>query len=173
MKPEDFFLVAQLKSTVNKEGFLNLKSFTDFSERFLKLPFVFIEVFGDKRKFFIEDFYFSGDQPVVKFKNFDSIDDVDFLIGKKVFIDSSNLNKELEDKLLIRHLIGEKVFRGVEFFGNLVKIESYPGNDVLVINTADNKEILVPAVKEFITRIDSKKKIIFLNPDIDLNYDLV
>ncbi len=171
MKPKDFFLVAQLKSTVNKEGFLNLKSFTDFSEVFLKLPFVFIEVFGDKRKFFIEDFYFSGDQPVVKFKNFDSIDDVDFLIGKKVFIDSSNLNKELEDKLFFRQLIGEKVFRGVEFFGILVNIESYPGNDVLVINTESNKEILIPAVKEFIARIDWKNKTIFLNPDIDLNYD--
>ncbi|KUG26629.1 16s rrna processing protein rimm [hydrocarbon metagenome] len=171
MKPKDFFLVARLKSTVNKEGFLNLKSFTDFSDRFLNLPYVFIEVFGDKRKFFIEDFYFSGDEPVVKFKNFDSINDVSFLIGKNVFTDSEiNINNR-NNEFLVHEFIDAKVFKGIEFFGILVDVESYPGNDVMVIRCSDNKEVLVPVVKEFITRIDKKEKIIYLNPDRDLNYD--
>lgn len=169
----EYFLIAQISSTVNKAGYLNLKNYSDFSEGFLSLEFVFIDVFGDKRKFFIEDFYFSGEQAFIKFENFDSIEDVSFLVRKNVFIDKENFIKNDSDEFLVDDLIGAKVFRGDKFFGKLMNIENYPGNDVLSIEDENGEEFLVPAVKAFIERIDEKNKIIYLNPEMDLDYDEV
>lgn len=168
---KEFFAVALIKASVNIEGCLNLKNYSDFTERFLNLKYVFIDVFGDKRKFFVEDFYFSGEQPVIKFRNFDSIDDIKFLIGKEIFIDKKNFVQSKSDEFLISELIGAEVFRGNEFFGKLMDVEAYPGNDVLVIEDKNGKEILVPSVKEFIEKVDREKKEIYLNPESDFDYD--
>lgn len=173
MNTREFFLIAEIKSTVNTEGYLRLSSISDFSERFSTLDFVFIDVFGDKRKFFVEGFYFSGKHPVIKFKNFDSIEDVEFLIDKKIFVDRENLAETGENEFIVNDLIGADVYYGVEFFGKLKEIESYPGNDVFVVEKPDGNEILVPSVKEFIEQVDLENKRIYLNPGKDLNYDEV
>ena len=170
---KEFFAVAVIKSSVNTEGCLNLKNYSDFSDRFLNLKYVFIDVFGDKRKFFVEDFYFSGEQLVIKFRNFDSLEDVQFLVGKEIFVDKENFVHTESDEFLINELIGAKVFKGDKFFGKLIDVENYPGNDVLVIHNSEGNEILIPSVKEFVESIDRKNKKIFLNPDAGLNYDEV
>lgn len=173
MSSKEFFAFAVIKSSINTEGCLNLKNYSDFSGRFLNLKYVFIDVFGDKRKFFVEDFYFSGENPVIKFRNFDSVDDVKFLVGKEVFTDKKNFIEHESGEFLVNELIGAEVFKGNKFFGNLVDVENYPGNDVLVIQDADGNEVLIPSVKEFVESIDRKNKKIFLNPDAGLNYDEV
>lgn len=173
MNAREFFTVAQIKASVSTRGYLNLKNYSDFSDGFLSLEYVFIDVFGDKRKFFVEDFYFSGEQPVIKFKNFDSVDNVQFLVGKEVFIDKENFVQPEPDEFLVNELIGAKVFKGDKFFGKLIDVENYPGNDVLVVEDADGKEILIPSVKEYVELIDKEKKELYLNPDANLNYDEV
>lgn len=171
MDLQEFLFVAQLKSTVNKDGYLILKNYSDSSEVLENQKIVFIDVFGDKRKFFVEDFYFSGEQPVIKFKNFDSREDVNFLVGKDIFVESIHLPDVKPDEFFIHEYIGAKIFRSYEFFGILINVESYPGNDVLVIRDLNGKEILIPLVTDFIERIDKDKKEIHLNPGMDLNYD--
>ncbi len=173
MNTKEYFLIADIKSSINIEGYLNLNIYSDFPERFSTLDFVFIDVFGEKRKFFIEDFYFSGQKPVIKFKNFDLVDDVKFLIGKQVFVDRENVQETGEDEFLIDDLIGADVFYGNEFFGILKSVESYPGNDVLIIEDRTGNEVLVPNVKEFIDGFSVEEKKIYLNPGKELNYDEV
>lgn len=173
MNTKEFFLIAEIKSTVNTEGYLRLSYISDFSERFSTLDFVFIDVFGDKRKFFVEDFYFSGKHSVVKFTNFNSIEEVEFLVGKQIFVDRENLAQTSDNEFIIDDLIGADVFYGVEFFGKLKDIEKYPGNDVFVVTKADGNDILIPSVNEFIEKIDIDKKVIYLNPGQDLSYDEV
>lgn len=173
MNAREFFTVAQIKASVSTRGYLNLKNYSDFSDGFLSLEYVFIDVFGDKRKFFVEDFYFSGEQPVIKFKNFDSVDNVQFLVGKEVFIDKENFVQLEPDEFLVNELIGAKVFKGDKFFGKLIDVENYPGNDVLIVEDAEGKEILIPSVKEYVELIDKEKKELYLNPDANLNYDEV
>lgn len=170
---KEFFAVALIKTSVGTEGYLNLKNYSDFSDNFLSLKYVFMDVFGDKRKFFVEDFYFSGEQPVVKFQNFDSADYVKFLVGKEVFVDKENFVEQESNEFLVSELIGGKVFKDNKFFGKLIDVENYPGNDVLVIEDINGKEILVPSVKDYVESIDNEKKEIYLNPDADLNYDEV
>ena len=101
------------------------------------------------------------------------MDKVKFLIGKEIFVDKKNFVSLKSNEFLIDEISGAKVFRGDEFFGKLIDVENYPGNDVFVIEDKNGNEILVPSVKEFIKLIDKEKKEIHLNPDMDLDYDEV
>ena len=150
---------------------MTLKDYSGSADRFSDLDNLYIDVFGDKRMFFVEDFYISGDLPVVKLKNFDSINDAKFLTGKNVYLDQEF--ELAEDEFLINDLLGAKIFYGKKFFGILKDVESYPGNDVLVIENDSGQEIMVPNVKDFVEKLDKKNKRIFLNPGKDLNYDQV
>ncbi len=51
-------------------------------------------------------------------------------------------------------------------FGKLKEVESYPVSDLYVIESEDGKRFRLPAVKEFVLEIDTKKrKIVIAPPD--------
>lgn len=154
----NFYLIAQIKSIYGCEGFLSLFSFSDALDRFNKLKKVFIDVYGAKREFVVDKTDFEDDTWIIKFKNFDSDQDVGFLIGKKIFIDAVDLESLPEDTFYIHDLIGCKVFSENQFFGYLTDVLVLPTNDVYVINDNNGKEILIPALKEYVLSIDTKNK---------------
>ncbi len=108
---------------------------------------------------------------VVKFRNFDSDQDVGVLIGKNLFVDSKNLIPLEVDNYFIHDLIGSDVYRGSKLFGQLLDVLVYPANDVYVVRTTENGEILIPAVKDYVLNFDKKKKRLNLNPEGNLSDD--
>lgn len=173
MRGSEYHLIAEVRSTHNTKGYLNLISYSDLSGQIEDTEVLFIDVFGDKRKFFVEDFYFTGEKPIIKFKNFDSINDVEFLTGKKIYLCLENAGETNSETFIIGDLIDSDVYYGKKFFGKLRDVENYPGNDVLVIQKSDDAEILIPLVKDFVDKIDSEKKKIYLNGDVDLEDDAI
>ena len=41
--------------------------------------------------------------------------------------------------------------------GSVIRVEQYPSNDVLVVGT-ETEDLMIPAVKEFVKRIDADKR---------------
>lgn len=154
----DFYLIAQIKSIYGCEGYVSIISYSDALDRFKKLRKIFIEVFGDKREFFVENTSFVGKEWLLKFRNFNSDQDVEFLLGKKIFIEKKDLQKLPEDTFYIHDLVGSKVFTESKFFGYLIDVLVLPSNDVYVIKSEDGNEILIPALKEYIIGFDPVKK---------------
>jgi len=168
---DDFFLIAEIKAVHSSGGFVLIDSFSDFSERFFKLKSVFIEVFGLKKEFFVENVAEVNGRVALKFKNFDSADDVKILVGTKIFVDEKNSVKLSEDTYFVHDLIGSEVFRNGGFVGHIEDVFAYPANDVYLINDPGQRKIMVPAVKDFIKSFDPAKKKIELVDDCDLLYD--
>ncbi len=168
---DDLFLIAEVKAVIGSNGFVLIDSFSDFSERFFKLQNVVIEFFGADKEFFVEDVKRSGDNFALKFKGIDSEDDAKMFLRKKIFIDKKNSVKLSENTFFIHDVIGCKVFRNSEFIGYVKDVLILPANDVYVIENADQKEILLPAVKDYIKEFDSELKTLVLVPDCDLLYD--
>ena len=52
---EDYFLIAKIISVYDDDGYVKVKSFSDFPERFFLLDKVYIYIFGDYREFLVED----------------------------------------------------------------------------------------------------------------------
>ena len=168
---EEYYLIAKIKSTEGPDGYVSIISFSDFPERFWKLKSVFIEIYNQKKEFFVEHVDKIKEDFVLKFRNFNTDKEADFLIGKEVFVDERNVVKLPEDTFFIHDLIGSTVFRNNEFFGSLTDVLSLPANDVFVIKTKRGEEILIPATRQFIDRYDKDNKKLDLSPGNENYYD--
>jgi 16S rRNA processing protein RimM len=167
----ELFLIAEIKAVHGSNGFVLIDSFSDFSERFFKLNSVFLDLFGSKKEFFVENVIEVGGRIALKFKNFNSGEDVNFLIGKKIFVNEENSVKLSKDTYFVHDLIGSEVYRDSIFLGYVEEVFAYPANDVYVIKKIDQKKILIPAIKDYILFFDPAKKRLELVPDCDLLYD--
>ena len=154
----DFFLVAEVKFVADTSGYVSVLPFSDFADEFGRLKKVYIDVFGAKRIFFIEDVFFNEKSILLKFKNIDSEKDAKYLVGKKIYIDNTSALVLDENTFYIHDLINSRVVFSGEFFGTLVDVMRLPANDVYVIQHKDGKEILIPAVSEFIDSFNSGLK---------------
>ena len=51
----DYFLIAKVEQLYGKDGFVRLEAHSDFPERYLSLEKVYIDFWGDKKTFYVED----------------------------------------------------------------------------------------------------------------------
>ena len=83
------------------------------------------------------------------------------LVNKDIYVKRSDYNDTLEgeDEVPLDFFIGfTSVINGKN--GKIVEIDDSTANVLFVIDTIDGKQILIPAVEEFITDFDSKNKTI-------------
>ncbi len=168
---EDYFLIAKIVS-VYDDGYVKVKSFSDFPERFFLLDKVYIFIFGDYREFLVEAVEKNEKFFLLSFKNFYSEIDVEFLVGASIYVDKNDLVPLENDTYFIHDLIGCKVFFCEKFFGSIVDILSLDSSDIYVVEDEDGVERLIPAVSEYIKNVNIKEKIVNLKIDFDeLSYD--
>lgn len=166
----EFFLIAKIQSAFDKEGFVRIYAYSDFPERFFSLHKVYIEFSGIKKVFYVEEIKNKKDFFILKFRNFNSDNDVKMLLGKDIFVDENDLVKLPEDQYFIHDIIGSSVFKNEILIGKIADVLVLPANDVYVID-AEGKEILIPAVKEFIEKFIPSEKKLVLKPKADIDYN--
>lgn len=160
----DYSLVAEIKSVYKKDGFVSLIPHANFPETILNLKKIYVEVFGGYKEFFVEKTDIVKNNFILKLKNFNSEDEVLFLLGKKIYIISEDKSELDKDEFFVHDLIGSEVFRNDERFGKITDVLSLPANDVYVIDDCDGNEILIPAVKDYVESFDPVKKKLILKP---------
>ena len=110
----------------------------------------------DNKKYLITSYRVHKNYDMVVFKDFNNINEVLFLKGKKVYKEKSLLNLSGSD-ILDSELITYKVKTTDNCDGKILDIEN-TGNDYKILRLLINsKEKLVPYHKDFV-KIDSNKK---------------
>jgi len=158
----EYFLIGEIAG-VDDDGYLSVISYSDFPDRFLRLEKVFVEIFGRKKMVIVEDAEIIDKDIFLKFENFNSAEEAEIFVNKKLFIDSSEAVQLEKDSFFIHDLIECKVFYQNEFIGILKEVLTLPANDVYVVKDESGKEILIPAIKEYFEDINTEQKIIRLN----------
>ena len=166
----EFYLIATITSAFGKKGVVKITSHSDFPERFMNLSEVYIDFFNNKKLFFVENVEQHNSIFTVKFRNFDTDKDVAILLGKDIFVDKEHLVKLPENHFFIHDLIGSQVVRNGNEIGIIKDVLKYPANDIYVVTDRSGKEILIPAVLDFIDSFDPVEKILKLKPGEEL-YD--
>ena len=159
----EYFLIARIEQTFGKDGFVRLRSFSDFPERFFSLKKVYIDFWGDKKTFYVEDVKDVKGKIIIKFKKFDGLRESQILIDREVYVDEQDAVSLPENHFFVHDLMGSEVFVKTERIGIVSDVIKGKGNDVLVILDDDKKEILVPFVLNFIEKFDAAKKTLILN----------
>lgn len=157
-------MIARITSTADKQGFVKIFSYSDFPERFFSLDEVYIDFFGSKKRFIVEEVKKSKNDFFIRFKNFNNDSDTRVLLNKEIFVEEKDAVKPPENVFFVHDLLNSRVFRNDKLFGKIKDVVSYPANDVYVIEDVSGKEILLPALSELIESFDPVNKIMTLKP---------
>ena len=159
----DYFLIAKVQQLYGKDGCVRLESHSDFPERYLSLKKVYIDFWGDKKMFYVEDVKDVKGKIIVKFKRFDSPRDAQVLINRDVYVVEKDVVSLPQNYFFVHDLIGSEVFAGIERIGLVSDVIKAKANDILVILTDDKKEELIPFVLNYIEKFDAARKKLILN----------
>lgn len=125
---------------------------------------IFYYIGESSEKFKITNSRFHKNNYIIKIEGYDNINDVLKFKNKSIYIDEADTMELKEDIFYIKDLIDVRVIdSNNKNIGYIDDVLEYDVNDVYVIKTDDNKEILVPAVKEFIVDIDLDRRIMKVN----------
>jgi 16S rRNA processing protein RimM len=164
----DYYLIAKIEQLVGNKGFVRIKPISNFPERFPNLKKVYLDFWGDKKKFIIDEVSEHQNSYLLKFRNFESRRDSQVLVGREIFVDDKDVVKLPEDHFFIHDLIDVKIFIKREKFGVVKDVLKLPANDVLVVEQKDGTEKLIPFVLAFIEKFEPEKKRLSLK--IDKNF---
>lgn len=152
---ENTLRVGVISSTHGVRGEVKVFPTTDDLNRFKKLKTVILDTGHEQMTLNIEGVKFFKNMVILKFKEFNDINEVEKYRGKDLLIFRDQAVKLGPDENFIVDLIGLKVVTDEgEEFGVLKDVLQTGANDVYVIDGKDGKEYLFPAIKQCILKVD-------------------
>lgn len=134
---------------------------TDDASRFKKLKDVIMDTGRERLNMEIEGVKFFKQYAIVKFKGYDSINDVEKYKGSKLYVTRDKAVRLKKDEYFIADLIGlQVVTEDGEPFGILKDVMATGANDVYVVEREDESEVLLPAIRECVRKIDMEQGVI-------------
>lgn len=158
---DQFLKVGVISSTHGIRGEVKVFPTTDDLKRFKKLKEAYIDFKGDRIAIKIESVKFFKQFAILKFKDIDSINDVEKYKGMDILVDRQNAVPLEKDEYFKADLLGIKaVSEDDKLSGILDDILETGANDVYVIKLSDGRELLLPAIKECILDVNCEEGIL-------------
>lgn len=157
---EELFQVGAITSTHGVRGEVKVFPTTDDAKRYSKLK----EVYLEDKLVHIEGVKYFKNLVIVKFKEYNSLNEVESIKGKNLYVTRENAVKLKKDEYFVADLIGLRVIdEEKNIGGELVDVMSTGANDVYIISLDDKRELLLPAIKECILNVDIEEGVIKVN----------
>ena len=157
----EFIFIGTLGKTVGMDGLISVIPLTSFPERFQKLKSVFLT---KERKtphnLDVEKTTYTSNESRVnmKLRGIDSIEAAEKLRGYRITIPRSERFELPEDNFYIDQLIGCGVYdENDRLLGNIKDVMDMSANDIYLVDY-EGKDLLIPAISEFVKSIDIKNK---------------
>ncbi len=131
---------------------------TDDASRFKKLKEVIMDTGRERLNMEIEGVKFFKQYAIIKFKGYDSINDIEKYKNAKLYVTRDKAVRLKKDEYFIADLIDmEVVTQEGEYLGRVKDVLVTGANDVYVVEREDKTEILLPAIKECVREIDMER----------------
>lgn len=153
--------VGVITQTHGIKGEVKVFPTTDDVNRFKKLKSVILD--NGKQRFVmeLEGVKFFKQYAIIKFKGYDSMNDIEKYKGAKLFVTRENAVKLKKDEYFIADLLGMQVVTEAgEAFGTLEDVIQTGANDVYVVKREDGSKVLLPAIRECILKIDMEQNVV-------------
>lgn len=170
---EDLLQVGVITSTHGVRGEVKVYPTTDDPARFKKLKKVILDTGKENLELEVAGVKFFKNMVILKFKEFDNINDVEKYRQKSLYVTRENAVKLKKNEYFIADLIGLKVWTDEEEeLGELTDVIQTGANDVYVVCMADGEEVLIPAIKDCVKDVDVEggKMVVHILPGLlDIN----
>ena len=156
IRDEEVYKIGVIGKTHGVKGELNFTFSDDVFDR-VNADYIILRIDGILVPFFIDEYRFrSDDRVLITLHDIDTAEKAQNLVGIEVFFPFALSDKPREDVICFNDLIGFTV----EGLGTVTGIDDYTDNILLEVRTDEGKQILIPAVEEFVENVDYDKKII-------------
>lgn len=156
-KSPDEIIIGKLGKVRGLDGTLKIIPLTDFENRFDGLT----EVFVGGKIFQVEGVKNIGGEIFIKFKGIDNREVAKTLTNKFLTVNRSDAAPLDDGEFYTFDIIGCEVFDGEKNLGVVKNVLKTGSNDVFEVS--GEKEILIPALKSIVQKIDVANKKIFVN----------
>lgn len=163
MSEEQYVIVGRLGKTRGVDGAMWVSVATDYPERFLDMKSILVKGRDGWERWEIASSELIGDRPVLTFAHIHSREEARRHVNRDLAVERSQVVELPDDTYYVFDLIESDVIdeQTGKSLGRLTDVEPYPANDVYVVTDAHGKIIRLPAVKEFVRRVDvAHKKIV-------------
>lgn len=152
---EKMFQVGVITSTHGVRGEVKVYPTTDDARRFKKLREVILDTGREQLTLEIEGVKFFKQFVILKFKGFDNINDIEKYRQKSLYVTRENAVRLGRDEYFIADLIGLRIRDedGAEI-GTLRDVIETGANDVYAIDLEDGRELLLPAIKQCVLKVE-------------------
>lgn len=129
------------------------------------LKTVFVLKNNEYKELTVSNVRFHKHFAIVKFKEFQTVNDVEEYKGCDIYLSKDEVEKNLEnDEYLISDLIGMDVYdEDGSCIGTITAIGENLASNLLSVKDSNGKEHLVPFVKDLVPVVDLKNKRIVIN----------
>ena len=158
---DNLLRVGVISSTHGVKGEVKVFPTTDDSARFKQLKKVILDTGREQIDLEIEGVKIIKNMVILKFKGYDSIEEIEKYKGKDLLITRDLAVKLGPDENFIIDLIGLSVVKDDgEELGTLTDVIKTGANDVYEVKMTDGREVLLPAIKECVLNVDLEKKVV-------------
>lgn len=150
--------IGQIINTFGHKGEVKVYPLTDNPMRFKKLKKALVETSKGLQTFTIEQARLHQKFAIIKFLEISNMNEAIELKNCYMMIPEEETVKLPEDNFYVYQLIGLHVYENEQCLGELVEVLETGSNDVYVVKNAQSKEILIPALKSVVKKINLDNK---------------
>ena len=151
----EFLEIGQIVNTFGIKGMVKVAPFTDDITRFDDLKNVVVVTRKVRKTFEIEEVKYHKNMVLLKLKGIDKVEEAENLKNSYLEIERSQAAKLDEGTYYIVDILGLEVYTdNNQFLGRVNDIFNTGSNDIYVVKDEMGKQILLPAIKEVIQKID-------------------
>lgn len=152
--------VGIISSTHGVKGEVKVFPTTDDANRFKQLKEVILDTGKERLLLEIEGVKFFKQFVILKFKDYDNINDIEKYKGKSLYVNREHAVKLKKDEYFVADLLGIKVIDEDENeVGTMTDYMETGANDVYTITMKDGRELLLPAIKQCILHVDIEQRV--------------
>lgn len=156
----ELYAVGKVVGCFGIKGFLKVQPSTHSLDRFSALETVHLGNSPDEEcaRFKVEEVIIRDRFLLLKLESVSDRNAAEQIVGKNIFVDGENLSQPASGEYFVHDVIGcEVVSSEGKRLGIVSDVLKLPAQDVWVIRNG-TKEHLIPAVKEFVERVDTKQR---------------
>ena len=161
---KEYFEIGQIVNTNGLKGVLKINPFTDDITRFNELKTVYISINKKLKEFEIETVRYAKNMVFLKLKGIDTVEEAENYRNLYIQINRENAAELEENSYYIADLIDCEVITDEQVnLGKIVDVFPTGSNDVYVVKDDMGKQVLLPAIKEVIKKVDVESKTVIVH----------
>ncbi|MDA8233231.1 MAG: ribosome maturation factor RimM [Clostridia bacterium] len=156
---ENLITIGKIVSTQGHRGEVRVLPYTDFPERFQTMKEITVSLNGRIQIMHPEKVWQHKKFIIIKFEEVHDMNQAELLRDALILISPEQLNQLPEGTYYIFQIVGLEVYTEEgRLLGKIKEVLSTGSNDVYIIERENQRDLLIPAIKQVIKKVDVENK---------------